>query len=75
MCLSVFAIVKCSPKVGGCKPIWDIAILVIFPGILGYCLSQIGILGYSYPNLGYWDIALMSISGQILLVKATVDLT
>ncbi len=45
----------------------QIGILVLFPGILGYCLSKIGILGYSKPNLGYWDIALMSISGQILL--------
>ncbi len=60
---------------GPCKPNWDIRIWVFFPGILGYYLFQIGILGYSQPNLGYWDTALMSVSGQILLVKATVDLT
>ena len=48
---------------GPCKPNWDIGIWVIFPRILGYYLFQIGILGYSKPNLGYWDIALMSISG------------
>ncbi len=63
------------PYIGPCKPNWDIGIWAIFPGILGYYLFQIGILGYSQPNLGYWDIALMPISGQILLVKATVDLT
>ncbi len=45
-------------------PVSQIGIWVIFPGILGYYLFQIGILGYSKPNLGYWDIALMSISGQ-----------
>ena len=35
---------------GGSQPNWDIGILVIFPKMLGYSLSLIGILGYSQPN-------------------------
>ncbi len=41
---------------GGCKPIWDIGIWVIFSGILGYCFSEIGILGYP---CGIWDIGIL----------------
>ncbi len=38
---------------GNCKPNWHIGIWVIFTGILGYYLFQIGILGHSLQDLGY----------------------
>ncbi len=41
---------------GGCKANWDIGIWVIFSGILGYYLSEIGILGYP---CGIWDIGIL----------------
>ncbi len=40
----------------GCKPIWYIGIGVIFYGTLGYCLFEIGIMGYP---CGIWDTGLM----------------
>ncbi len=43
---------------GGVRPIWDmIGILAIVSVILGYCLSETGILGY--PR-GIWDIGILA---------------
>ena len=42
--------------VGRCKPLWDIGIWIIFSGILGYYLSEIGIFGYP---CGIWDIGIL----------------
>ncbi len=54
-CASAVVVVESTPSVsqfvGVCEPNWDIGILVIFSGILGYYLSQIGILGYPHQRI------------------------